>query len=471
MANEPMHGYQIYAKEFVKQHPYCGLFLDCGLGKTRITLEALKELNPGQHVLVIAPKTIARSSWLNEIKKWDMPIRTKSLVVDDKDRLLTRKKRLALYEEIPNMPPSVYFINRDLFSDLVDYLCSKKPPYWYFPTVIIDESQGFKSHSSVRFKQMKRVRPVCSRVIELTGTPVPKGLMDLWSQIYILDGGERLGRTITQYRNTWFQPCKWANGYAVDWEPLSGAKDDIYNRIKDIVISMENTTLQLPELIVNEIPVYMDEDEKKRYKKFARTQVLDLTDGGVITAANAAVLQAKLSQMASGAIYTDPETKEFEIIHEKKLDVLEHIINTTGSPVLVAYWYQSDEKMICNRFPQAVVFDGSAHLTDEWNKGNIPVMLLQPASSGRGVNLQYGGHVIVWYTIPWSLECHDQTYKRLYRQGQTQPVIMHYLLTDGTIDQRILSSVRLKHLNEQELLDAVKVTLEDADALSSSMTH
>lgn len=428
---------------------------------TRIVLEALKELNPGQHVLVIAPKTIARCTWQDEIEKWRLPIRTKSLVVNSRDKDLTKKARLKLYNEIPTAMPSVYFINRDLFGDLVKYFCDKKPALWYFPTIIIDEAQGFKSHSSQRFKHMKRIRPALSRVVELTGTPIPKGLMDLWALIYILDGGQRLGRTITEYRERWFYPTVYTNGYPVDWAPRPGAQQEIYARISDIVISMANTNLKLPDLVVNEINVKLSPDEKKRYKDFARTSVLDLSDGGVITAANAAVLQAKLSQMASGAIYTDPKTKAFERIHDKKLDVLEHIVATTGSPVLVAFWYNSDAKMIMERIPDAKLFDGTQSMMKRWNEGGIPVMLLQPASAGYGINLQFGGHTLVWYTIPWSLECHDQTYKRLYRQGQTQPVIMHYLLTEGTIDRKILGSIRAKHMTEQDLIDAVRVCIEE----------
>lgn len=436
---------------------------------TRITLEALMHLNPRQHVLVIAPKTIARSSWLNEIKKWHMPLRTKSLVVDEKDRLLTRKKRIALYDEIPTALPSIYFINRDLFNDLVKYFCDSKdrPALWYFSTVILDESQGFKSHSSQRFKAMKRIRPAVSRVIELTGTPVPKSLMDLWSQIYILDEGARLGKTITAYRNRWFYPTKWANGYAVDWAPKPGAKEEIYGLIRDIVISMDNTELNLPPLTPNFIHVSMDPDEQKLYKKFAREQVIDLESGDTVTAVNAAVLQAKLSQMASGAIYTDSAKHTFVKIHDKKLDATEHIINTTGSPVLIAYWFQSDLAMLQERFPNAVRFDGSAKIMDEWNAGNIPIMLLQPASSGHGINIQFGGHTLVWYTLPWSLEYHEQTIKRLLRQGQTHPVIVHYILTEHTVDSRIKSSIDAKHMNERDLLDAVKVTLEDAAAMAT----
>lgn len=458
-----LHGYQEYAKNFIKNNPYCGLFLDCGLGKTLVTLEALIELNPTRHVLVIAPKTIARSSWINEIKKWNMPLRIKSLVVDENDKLLTRKQRLALYEKIPTEKPSIYFINRDLFNDLVKYFCNGKKPLWYFGTIILDESQGFKNYSSVRFKAMKQVRPACSRIIELTGTPVPKSLMDLWAQIYILDGGERLGKTITKYRETWFYPTKWANGYAVDWAPKPGAKDDIYNRIKDIVISMENTEIKLPDLITNEIIVSMDADEKKRYKDFAKTQVLDLLNGETITASNAAILQAKLSQMASGAIYTDAKTKTFEKIHDKKLDALDHIINTTGSPILVAYWYQSDLALIQERFPQAIRFDGSQSMIDDWNNQKIPLMLIQPSASGHGINIQFGGHTLVWYTVPWSLENHEQTLKRLHRQGQTHPVIMHYLITEGTVDLKIIQAIQRKQLNEQELLNAVKVSLTEAN--------
>lgn len=458
-ARPPMHAYQEYAVDFVLSHPYCGLFFDCGLGKTRITLEAILRLNPRHHVLVVAPKTIARSAWIEEIRKWDMPLRTVSLVVDKKDRPLTRKKRLALYDAIPTSPPAVYFINRDLFYDLVRHFCDQKDPIWYFPMIVLDEAQGFKNCSSERFKAMKRIRPAVSRVIELTGTPTPKGLEDLWSLIYILDRGARLGQTISAYRDVWFTPGIHVNNIPVTWNPKRGAKEDIYRRISDIVVSMENQ-VKLPPLQITEVPVYLDPSEMKKYKSFARDSVLEIAPDRAVTASNAAVLQSKLSQMASGAIYTDPKSKSFELIHSRKLDVLEYIISMTSGPVLVAYWYKSDLDMITARIPDAAAFDGSAAMIRDWNAGRIPVMLLQPASAGYGINLQEGGHTLVWYTLPWSLECHDQTFKRLYRQGQESPVDMYYLLTQNTVDTHVLSMVRKKHDTQQELLDAVKASVD-----------
>lgn len=457
-----LHPYQKFMRQFIIEHPFCGLFLECGTGKTLVTLSAMFDINPNGHVLVVAPKNIARSTWTDEIKKWHFPLRTCSFICDERGKDLTRNKRLDLYCDIPNRPPTMYFINRDLFKDLVDNMpVIHGAPTWYFPNVVIDESQSFKSHKSERFKAMKKVRPCMDRGIELTGTPTPKGLMDLWAQMYILDMGQRLGKNITEYRNRFFYESKFANGFPVDWTPQPGMEDIIHQLISDITISIINPNLQLPPVRFNDIIIKMDPPELKRYKQFMKDKVLDTLIGGEVIAANAAVLQAKLAQMASGTIYVDDQ-HNYEEIHDKKLAMLSRIVEQSGSPVLIAYWFNCDKERICKHIPQAVVFDGSPNMLHEWNERRYPVMLIQPASAGFGLNFQQGGHTLVWYTLPWSLEHYIQTNKRLDRQGQTEPVVIHRLITEGTVDYQILRNLNNKDQSQQALLNAVSATIQEA---------
>lgn len=461
----PLHDYQIYAKDFVLQHPYCGLFLKMGLGKTSIVLEALWELNPTEHVLVVAPKTIARCTWVNEIDKWQMPFRTQSLVVNERGKQLTRKKRDEIYDSIPSAPPTVYFINREMLNDLYKrFPSTKKSNIWPFRTIIIDESQSFKSYNSVRFKTMKKIRPWVSRIVLLTGSPAPKSLEDLWAQIWILDMGRRLETTITKYRERYFNPGIIVNNYPVSWKPKWGAEDEIYDKISDIVISMKNKYIQLPPLTFNPVTVTMDDEAQARYKTLMKESVLEI-NGETIEAVNAAVLSAKLSQMASGAIYTNAKTVTYETIHTSKAEMCEYIINNTPDNVIIAYHFKSDREMIINHLSSvgitAVDFDGSPEMERAWNEKKIPVLLLQPASCGHGLNLQEGGHTLIWYTLPWSLEHYEQTNARIYRQGQTEPVIIHQLLTKGTIDTRILKALRLKDMSQERLIAAVEATVNN----------
>lgn len=437
-----------------------------GLGKTLITLSALMEIKPQGHVLVIAPKNIARSTWLDEIEKWKIPVRTKSFITNENGKKLSKEKRLALYESLLSEPPTMWFINRELVADLIHHMpIVNKKPVWCFPTVIVDELQSFKSHDSIRFKALKSVSHCITRFIGLTGTPTPKGLTDLWAEIFLMDNGERLGKNITAYRNTFFLPGRIVNGYPIEWIPKYGAEQEIYNRIKDLVISLKNTNLKLPPITYNDVSVYMSDNESKLYKKLLKTQVLAFDDGEKVIAKNAAVLTAKLSQMASGAIYTN-ENHDYKIIHKHKLEQCEYIINNTDSPVLIAYHFKSDKEMLIDYFKdadiEAQVFDGSPEMIHKWNNRKLPVMLIQPASAGHGLNLQQGGHTLIWYTMPWSLEEYLQTNARLYRQGQIEPVMIHHLLTHNTIDEHILHTLKLKNTSEQALLNAVLQTIEDS---------
>lgn len=426
IATPPMHDYQKYAMNFIITHPYCGLFLEMGMGKTYTTLMALYNLNLKSHVLIIAPKNIARSTWIDEIEKWQIPFRTKSLIVKLNGKNFTKKERLEIYQQVLNDPPTVYFINRELIPDLVANL-----PVWPFPNVVIDESQSFKTYNSKRFKALKSIRPFVKRMILLTGTPTPNGLMDLWSQIYLLDRGCRLGNFITRFREQYFYPTLYVQGHPVGWELKYGAETEIYRRISDIVISMKNTKLQLPELTMNDVYVHMDESEMKLYQRMKKDQVLTFDKVGDVTAVNAAVLAAKLSQMASGALYTD-EKRNFKIIHKKKLEQVAYILRNLDSPAIIAYHFQSDLIMLENYLKDVGIdayrFDGSPEMIHTWNKGKIPVMLLQPASAGHGLNLQQGGHTLIWYTMPWSLEEYLQCNARLYRQGQSEHTVIHHIL-------------------------------------------
>ena len=508
----PLHDYQIEAKEFIKTHPYCALYLDMGMGKTLTTLCALLDLKPEGHILVIAPKTIARATWTDEINEWEIPVRTESLLVDEKGNALSRKKRREKYAEIYTNRPSMYFLNRELLSDLIKYITENKLA-WPFPTVVIDEMQGFKSPKSERFKSLKKMRPQIKRVIGLSGTPSPNGLLDLWSQIYLLDMGARLGKTQTYYKNTFFDVAQMYNGYAVKWtpkpimpklnfelwikevynmtadnymflpesdkvginqdyqqylaQPAMSAEDTIYSRINDICMSMKNTTVKMPQLIMQDVYVTMDEDEKKLYKELKDHSVLEFGDDTATIAANAAVLSAKLLQLASGTLYTDDVSEEggyrtFKEIHRKKIDMCNYIVENTNSPVLIAYHFKSDAKRLLESIDGAVLFDKTPQMIHDWNDGKIKVLLIQPASAGHGLNLQKGeGHTMIWFTIPWSLEEYQQTNARLYRQGQKNNVTIYRLFTKGTLDAKVANAIKGKAMTQESLLDAIDATIHD----------
>lgn len=465
-----LHNYQEVAKKFLVKTPKAGLFLDVGFGKTLTTLAALMELaRIGKlhgHILIVAPKAIARSTWLDEMDKWGIQANTVSLIVNDRGKQLTRKKRLERYADIESHDPAFYFINRELICDLINWHIDNKKK-WPFRNVIVDELQSFKSFRAARFKALKMVMPVTERFIGLTGTPVPNGLEDLWAEICLMDNGKRLGKDITAYRREFFTPGLVIDNNVVRWDIRPGAENEIYRRIKDLVISIRNPDLKLPPVIYNDVNVYMDPDEQKIYKELLKEKVVDLVDkfGDEITvkAVNSAVLKAKLKQMASGTIYTD-ENHNYKVIHQHKLEHLEYIINNTTSPVLVAYHFVSDQKEITKYLTDAGItvktFDGSPEMIREWNAGNIPVMLLQPQSCGHGINIQDGGHTIVWYTVPDSLESYIQVNGRLHRQGQKNSVVIHHLLTSGTVDKGLLRSIDHKDEEEQALLDAVAVAFD-----------
>lgn len=572
------------AIDFLATRPNSGIWLDMGLGKTLTTLLALQQIRPMGHILLVAPKNIARSTWLDEIEKWRMPIRTRSLIYDERDKKLSRQKRLERFEQVFSDPPTMYFINQETltqpsqltnvltpvdasevttvrpelsvqadqmlalirlnpeitqdeaisgYRDMVASHTGQQPPtkksataavqellkgqyvrresiecrtclgegcrqckfglvdqmpiqkidgkdtiIWPFRTLIIDESQGFKSHSSSRFKALKQVRPAIERVIELTGTPAPNGLTDLWSQIYLLDGGAALGENITSFRDRWFMP-KMVPGTntPAKWIPLPGAEEEIHQAISHLVISAQNTDLTQGEPIINDVNVTLPADLMEAYKDFKRELVLDVVrpykdeDGKLtqsiqsIVAENRAVLTSKLMQFASGTLYTsdpdDPSTQgQYSVIHDEKIQMAEYLIrNNNNSPVLLAYHFRSDKEQLLKKLSAAGIdvqdFDGSRDMIRRWNAGQIQVMLVHPASAGHGLNLQHGGHTLLWYTLPFSLEHYLQTNKRLDRPGQTKTVVIHRLLTKGTHDTRMPAVLGEKKDTQDRVIAAV----------------
>ena len=430
---------------------------------TLITLMALWRIQPAGHILVIAPKTVAMSTWQNEIDKWQIPVRTKSLIINERGKELTKKKRLELYDQIPDEPSSMYFINRELFTDLVANLPIREGQrVWPFGTIIVDELQSFKNYTSQRTKALAKVAPLSERFIGLTGTPTPEGLMDLWPEIYFMDSGARLGKNITAYRNRWFKPTMIVNNHPVGWIPLPNAENEIYSLIGDRVVSIENPNLQLTAVTYNDVHIKLSADEMDLYKSFAKESALILDDGKTVTAKNAGQLRIKLTQLASGSVYTElGNSDSYRVIHERKLDMCEYIVNNTSGGILIAYQFQADRAMLKERFPQAVIFDGSNQMQQDWNQGKIPILLLNPASSGHGLNIQYGGHTLVWYTTPTNLEYYLQCNARLARQGQPNPVTIHHLIVDGTVDKGNMALIQTKDETENRLIEAVQAALDE----------
>ncbi|QXV62917.1 helicase [Amycolatopsis sp. TNS106] len=594
------HQQQIH--DFIVDRPFAGAWVNIGGGKTLATLRVLQTVRPIGHILLIAPVAIARSTWLDEIEKWGFPIRTKSLIVDDLDRKISRQQRLERFREIFTDQPTMYFVNQEILTqpsqrtsvlkavldrtsgpmlppdvlgtlspealDVLDFLRTRGPEpqddvvvncreeaarsgrpvpskaaittairellaakavarerrpcptcsgqgcsecrfglvdqmpvhelngqrtiTWPFPTVIIDESQGFKSHASDRFTALAQVRPAINRLIELTGTPSPNGLHDLWSQVYLLDEGASLGRTITDFRRRWFIP-KMVPGTTTPakWIPKDDAEEEIHQAISHLVMSAENTSLVLPPVSIQDVNVTLPADLLQTYKEFRRDLVMDVVktyrdaDGALthslesIVADNQAVLTSKLMQFASGTLYTadpdQPSSKgDYTVIHDKKLEMAEYLVrNNGGQPMLIAYQFRSDRERLLAHFVKtgvgAEAFDGSRHMVHRWNAQQIPVMLLHPASAGHGLNLQYGGSSLIWYTLPFSLEHYLQTNGRLPRPGQTRPVVIHRLIAKGTQDERMPRLLAEKQLVQDNLLDAVSGDAICAAALEAEI--
>ena len=440
------HAYQQYAIDYIKSHPITALLLDMGLGKTVTTLTAIRDLMYDtfevKRVLVVAPLRVARDTWPEEIRKWDhLKALTCSVVVGS-----AAERRKALQKKA-----DIYIVNRENLVWLYEH-CKMA-----FDMVVLDELSSFKNHQSKRFRAMKALRPKVKRIVGLTGTPTGNGLMDLWAEFRLLDMGERLGRFISQYRNLYFKPDRYNGPIVYSYKPLPGAADAIYRQISDITVSMKaRDYLKMPELVSVTKEVHLSDAERMRYDELKKSLVLELPDGEV-TAANAASLALKLCQIASGAIYTDD--KGIVTIHDRKLDALEDLVESAnGKPVLVAYWFKHDKERIQKRM-KVRELKSSKDFVD-WNEGKIPVALIHPASAGHGLNLQRGGSILIWFTMTWSLELYQQTVARLWRQGQTdQIVVVQHIVAKGTIDERVLKVLEYKNGNQMALIDAVKADL------------
>ena len=444
------HDYQKYATEFIESHPIAAVILQMGLGKTVCTLTAIEHLMYDtfevSKVLIVAPLRVAKVTWSDEIDKWDhLSHLTYSVAVgSEKERLSALKKKADLY-----------MINREN----LQWLIEKSGLPFDYDMVVLDELSSFKSWQSKRFRAFMKVRPKVQRVVGLTGTPSSNGLMDLFAEFKCLDMGERLGRFITQYRNAFFIPDRMNGQVVYSYKPRPFSEEEIYRRIGDITISMKALDhLKMPELIENRYPVYMDDGEKQQYESMKKDLILPYLENETITAANAAALSGKLCQMANGAVYSDEGSVAH--IHDRKLDALEDIIEAAQGPILLCYWFKHDLERITRKLDELKVeyarisSDGSIRM---WNEGKFQVGLIHPASAGHGLNLQAGGNHIVWFGLTWSLELLEQTNARLGQRAET--VVVQYLVTAGTIDERILDAISKKEQDQNALIDAVKAEL------------
>lgn len=453
-----LHEYQEITKDFIIRTPYAAVILDMGMGKTATTLSAINELMFDRYdvskVLVIAPLRVANTVWSDEIEQWKelRHLRYAKIVGTPKQR------RAALEKDA-----DIYIVNRENLPWLVEQ-CS---PYFKWDMVVIDELSSFKSWQSKRFKAFMAMRPYMKRIVGLTGTPSSNGLMDLFAEFKVIDGGERLGRFIGEYRSRYFDEGRRNGNIVYEYIPMDYAECQIYDKIDDITISMKAMDyLDMPELISTKRLVYLTDKEKSDYKQFKKDYVLaDLADGEV-TAANAASLSNKLVQMANGAVYSDDH--QVVSLHDQKIDALEDIIEAAnGEPVLVVYWFKHDLQRIEERLAKLKV-NGTVLKTEEdiceWNKGKISVGLLHPASSGHGLNLQKGGHHLVWFGLTWSLELYQQTNARLWRQGQqAETVVIQHIVAEGTIDEEILKALENKDAQQSRLIESVKAQVGGTD--------
>lgn len=446
------HDYQKRAIREIIETPAVGLFLDMGLGKTVISLTAAERLLSDfdvDRVLVIAPLKVAEDTWSRESDKWDHLKRLRISKI-----LGSRKRR----EEAVSAEADIYVINREN----VHWLVENYRRSWKWDMLIIDELSSFKSSASERFKALRRIRLKVHRVVGLTGTPDPNGLMDLWSEIFLLDQGQRLGATIGNYRRTFFKPGR-TNGYIVyNYVELPGAREEITRRISDITVSMKaEDYITLPRLITNDVLVSLPDPVKKKYRELERTSILELEDTE-ISAPNAAATMGKLLQLSGGSVYNDDGG--YTTFHSEKIKALIEIIETQSEPILVFYGYRHEKERIAKVLHKIGLDPGELKTEEDienWNAGRIRVLLAQPQSIGYGLNLQEGGRVIVWYSLPWSLEIYQQANARLYRQGQTRPVILTRLIAEGTVDLQVARSLEAKDTGQAALMEALKERREE----------
>lgn len=451
------HAYQAFCINYIKTHPVSALFLDMGLGKTVITLTAIRDLMLDEllvtKTLVIAPLRVARDTWPAETRKWDhLNDLDISVIVGD----------LRVRESAVSKSALIYIINRENIKWLVEYY-ERNGIRWDFDCVVIDELSSFKNYHSQRFKWLRKMRPFVKRWIGLTGTPSSNGLMDLWAEIGILDGGQRLGRFIGRYRDAYFKPCSMNpnTGVVYSYAPREGAEQQIYDRISDITISMKALDyLEMPECVYVNHEVQMSDQEKKLYDQLKSDLIIPLEDGD-IDAANAAALSNKLLQLSNGAVYD--ENGIVRVVHKRKLEMLEDMIEAAnGQPVLIAYWFKHDHQRImehltaCGYSPRDI---RESEDIKDWNTGKMAVALIHPASAGHGLNIQEGGHILIWFGLTWSLELYQQTNARLWRQGQRDTVTIHHIVCENTVDEDVLNALSSKNVTQEKLIAAVKAQL------------
>lgn len=448
------HAYQRHCVNRIIETRKIGLFLDMGLGKTVTTLTAIRELKYNRfqvrRVLVIAPKKVAEGTWIREKEKWD---HTRMLRVSPVLGSLAKRVRAL------NTPADIYVINRENVTWLVDYYRNE----WPFDMVVVDESSSFKSHASKRFKSLASVSGKIDRLVELTGTPSPNGLDDLWAQVFLLDGGERLGKRYTQFRERYFQPDKrGADGMVYSYQAKPGTEESILERISDICVSMKaEDYLELPDLSYHQIPVELDSKSARAYRELERKMVLELPEEGEISVASAAALSNKLLQLANGALYD--EDRNVHEVHSCKMEAfLELVESLQGKPALVFYNYQHDR----DRILAALSGKGlrvrelrTPEDEDDWNSGRIDILLAHPASSAYGLNLQQGGNHVVWFGLTWNYELYTQANKRLHRQGQKQKVIIHHLVCAGTRDEDVMAALERKDDVQNWVMESLKARI------------
>jgi len=443
------HPYQEYATNKIINQDAAGLFLEMGLGKTVATLTAIEQLLYDQFesckVLVIAPLRVAQTTWPAEARKWDHLNHLRISLV-----LGTAKQRQAALQAWAD----IYIINREN----VEWLVNEYGRDWPFDMVVIDELSSFKSSKAHRFRALRKVRPMIKRIVGLTGTPAPNGLIDLWPQVYLLDQGEHLGKTVTGYRDRYFEPGRRNRTVIFTWDPKPGAEAAIYKKLEDLCVSMSaEDWLDMPEKIDVEVKVQLPEPARQAYLQLERDLILPFIDGDV-TADTRAILSNKLLQLANGAVYD--EGRKVWGLHEVKLDALEDLVEAAnGQPVLVFYAYKHDLDRIQKRLPSARELQTEKDIED-WNTGKAPIMLAHPASAGHGLNLQDGGHIIIWFGLTWSLELYQQANARLHRQGQQQRVIVHHLIAEGTIDEDVMKALAGKDSTQAALMEAIKARIE-----------
>ncbi len=458
LKRENLHKYQLACINHIISHPFCGVFLEMGLGKTATTLTAVYDLIYDyleiNSVLVIAPKRVAESVWEEEAKNWEhLKSLTFSKIIGN------QQQRISAF----NKKADIHIISRDNIAWLCAYCGGSKLP---FDMIVVDELSSFKSYKSQRWKALKLAQPCFKRFVGLTGTPAPNSLIDLWPQIYLMDRGTRLGKTITAYRNMYFRPGQTNGNVVYNYNLIDGSEQAIHEKISDICISMKSEDyLQMPIRTDNFIKLKLPDNIKKQYDEFEKEKVIELfsqslNDDVEVSVLNAAALSNKLLQFANGAIYD--ENRNVYAIHDVKLEALKELIeDANGKPILIAWSYQHDRDRIMSylksfkprelKKPQDII---------DWNQGKIQVMLAHPASAGHGLNLQAGGSIIIWFGLTWSLELYQQFNARLYRQGQKEHVIIHHLIMQGTHDEDVLKALKQKDKKQNSLMNSIKAKID-----------